>query len=102
MAQALERRDLALLHLLYFRPPAARQCSRLDEKLVDLAARFRGRLRLVIRHTDDCGNLFGGWVSGRCPTVLLVRDGRSVGQLVGDVPAPEIERLIRSALGPAT
>ena len=32
------------------------------------------------------------------PTVLFVRDGRSVAQLVGDLPAPELEQLLRAAL----
>src|SRR5262249_34147234 len=85
------------LHLLYFRPPQA-SCSTLDQKLDAIAARYRGQLRLVVKHTDECGHLFGGWVSGRSPTVLLVREGQSLGQLVGDLPASEIERLVRSAL----
>jgi thioredoxin-like negative regulator of GroEL len=97
MAQVHKRSELHLLHLLYFRPPQV-GCTALDDKLVDVATRYRGQLRLVIKHTDECGFLFGGWVSGRSPTVLLVRDGQSLGQLVGSVPAFEIERLVKSAL----
>jgi thioredoxin-like negative regulator of GroEL len=93
----VRRSEQQQLHLLYFRPPKA-QCTALDEKLVDVATRYRGQVRLVIKHTDECGHLFGGWVSGCSPTVLLVREGRSLGQLVGDLPAREIERLVQSAL----
>ncbi len=100
MAQVHRRSELHLLHLLYFRPPQAR-CTALDDKLVDVATRYRGQLRLVIKHTDECGQLFGGWVSGRSPTVLLVQDGQSLGQLVGDLPAYEIEQLVCSALARA-
>src|SRR5262249_22033183 len=85
------------LSLLYFRP---RDTSRtaLDEKLFDLAGRNRGRVRLVVHHSAERGELLGGWVSGDAPTVLFVRDGRCVAQLIGDLPLYEIEGLLRSSL----
>ena len=95
MAQLNRNRELSLLHLLYFRPTDAR-CTALDEKLFALAARHRGTVRLVVRHSDECGHLLGGWVSGEAPTVLFVRNGRTVAQMIGDLPAHEIERLLRS------
>ena len=97
MAQLQRNRELSLLHLLYFRPTNAR-CTALDESLFALAAQHRGALRLVVKHSDECGHLFGGWVSGTTPTVLFVRDGRTIAQLVGELPRHEIERLIRSSL----
>ncbi|MCW2630274.1 MAG: hypothetical protein JWR48_6996 [Mycobacterium sp.] len=89
--------ELALLHLLYYRPSNAR-CTALDAKLFDLAARHRGQLRLVVKHSDEGGYLFGGWVSGTSPTVLFVRNGETVAEMVGDLPAHEIDGLLRSAL----
>ena len=97
MAQLNRNRELSLLHLLYFRPTNA-QCTALDEKLYTLAARHRGALRLVVKHSDECGHLFGGWVSGKAPTVLFVRNGRTIAQFVGELPRHEIEQLLRSAL----
>jgi thioredoxin-like negative regulator of GroEL len=85
--------------ILYFRPSNPR-CTTLDGKLFEIASRRRGRARLVVKHTDECGYLFGGWVSGKSPTVLFVRDGRMVSQLVGDAPVQEIERLLEAALAP--
>jgi thioredoxin-like negative regulator of GroEL len=70
----------------------------LDGKLFDLARRHRGHLELVVRHSNECGNLFGGWVSGSAPTVLFVRDGQSVAEFIGDLPLNEIERLMTAAL----
>jgi thioredoxin-like negative regulator of GroEL len=87
--------------MLYFRPSHA-GCTLLDGRLFEIAARNRGRVRLVVKHTDESGSLFGGWVSGRAPTVLFVRDGRMVAQFVGDVPSLEIERLLRASLSPVT
>ena len=88
------------LSILYFRPTNP-SCTALDGKLFELASRNRREARLVVKHTDERGYLFGGWVSGRVPTVLFVRDGRMVAQFVGDLPAHEIERLLRSALLPS-
>jgi thioredoxin-like negative regulator of GroEL len=87
----------ATLRLLYFRPRAT-PCNALDEKLFDLATRYRDRCRLVVRHSDERGPLLGGWISGEAPTVLFVRNGQTVAQIVGDLPMHEIEfLLLRSA-----
>jgi thioredoxin-like negative regulator of GroEL len=97
MGLLLRNPELSQLHLLYFRPTEAR-CSALDEHLFELAARHRGAVRLVVKHSDERGYLFGGWVSGDAPTVLFVRNGQTVAQLVGQIPRHEIEQLLRSAL----
>jgi hypothetical protein len=86
-----------LLNVIYYRPTHA-GCTALDEKLFDIAARHRGELRLVVRHSDECGHLFGGWVSGRSPTVMFVRNGEMIAQLVGDLPRHELDLLTASAL----
>jgi hypothetical protein len=85
------------VNILYFRPTDPR-CTPLDGKLFELASRNRPRARLVVKHTDECGYLFGGWVSGRAPTVLFVRGDQTIAQMVGDLPTHEIEGLLRSAL----
>jgi hypothetical protein len=87
----------ANVSILYFRPTHLGYTP-LDGKLFELASRNRSRAKLVVKHTDESGYLFGGWVSGRAPTVLFVRDGEMVAQLVGDPPARDIERLLLSAL----
>ena len=97
MAQLDRLAERSLLHLIYFRPTDA-HCTALDELLFDLAAEHRGALRLVVRHSDERGHLFGGWVSGEAPTVLFVRNGRMIAQAVGELPRHELEALLRSAL----
>jgi thioredoxin-like negative regulator of GroEL len=97
MAQLQRQTDLTRLHLLYFRPEAA-GCTALDTTLFDLAAHHRHAVRLVVKHSDEEGALLGGWVSGSAPTVLFVRDGRTVAQFVGTPPRHEIEALLASAL----
>jgi hypothetical protein len=92
-----DNEQTALLNVIYYRPTHA-GCTPLDEKLFDVAAHHRGQLRLVVRHSNECGHLFGGWVSGRAPTVLFVRDGEMLAQMIGDLPRLEIERLVSSAL----
>ena len=87
--------------ILYFRPTNP-SCTALDGKLFEIASRNRPRARLIVKHSDECGYLFGGWVSGRLPTVLFVRDGRMLAQMVGDLPSHEIEQLLRSALRAGT
>ncbi len=93
----LDKQPTPDVSILYFRPDA-RPGTALDGKLFELASRNRARVRLVVRHTDESGYLFGGWVSGKVSTVLFVRDGEMVAELVGDVPAREIEQLLASVL----
>jgi thioredoxin-like negative regulator of GroEL len=87
----------APVELLYFRPTCA-GCTALDQALVDVAAAHRGHVRLIVKHSDECGYLFGGWVSGTSPTVLLIRDGVMVAEFVGTLPAREIDGLVRASL----
>jgi hypothetical protein len=87
----------SLLRLLYFRPGHSKATT-LDETLFDFAARHRDRVRLVVHHSEECGHLFGRWVDGRSPTVLFVRDGRAIADVVGDLPASELERIALAAL----
>ncbi len=44
--------------MLYFRPSNP-SCTALDGKLFEIASRNRSRARLVVKHTDECGYLFG-------------------------------------------
>jgi hypothetical protein len=96
MAQ-LKRLPEPKVSLLYFRPRDTSR-TRLDEKLFDLAGRNRGLVRLVVHHSAERGELLGGFVSGVAPTVLFVRDGSCIAQMIGDLPLYEIERLLRSSL----
>ncbi len=97
MARVRESPRHAVVDLLYFRPTRA-ECTAFDQALFDVAAAHRGRVRLVVKHSDESGYLFGGWVSGRCPTVLMVFDGAMLSEFVGELPAREIDCLVRSVL----
>jgi hypothetical protein len=87
----------SLLRMLYFRPDRA-SLGLLDEKVFDFAARHRDSVRLVVRHSDECGFLFGRWVDGRTPTVLFVRDGQALADIRGDAAAQDLERIAEAAL----
>jgi hypothetical protein len=97
MAQLKKNPELERLHVIYFRPTNS-ACAALDEKLRGLADRYRGRLQLVVKSASEPGYAFGGWISGRSPTTLFVRDGKLVAQMIGDLPAREIDNLALSAL----
>ena len=97
MARLNHAPNVSLVDMLYFRPTEA-SCTAFDAALFAVAAAYRGRVRLVVKHTDECGYLFGGWVSGASPTVLMVRDGVMLAELVGELPAREIECLVESSL----
>jgi hypothetical protein len=85
------------LRLVYFRPGDA-GCTALDRKVFDLAARYRARVELVVRHVYEAGEQLGAWVSERSPTLLFVRRDRAVAQAIGDLPRRELEALLDAAL----
>ena len=85
------------LALVYFRPsdPA---CAGIDDKLFDVVARYRDRVRLVVRHVDAARQWHGAWVSGRCPTIVFLVGDRLVAQMIGDLPRHELDQLVVRAL----
>ena len=97
MALLQRKPNPALLHLLYFRPENE-HCTTFDQKLFDLATRYRDDLQLVVKHGGERGSFLGAWVSGSSPTVLFVRQGRTIAQMVGDLPLYEIELLVRASI----
>jgi thioredoxin-like negative regulator of GroEL len=97
MARLQRKLEPPRVDLVYFRPLSG-SCTALDEKLFDLAAEHRGRIRLAVKHCDGPEQLFGCWISGTVPTVLFVRGGRVVAQMLGDLPRAEIEALLRASL----
>ena len=94
IAEASER---SILRVLYFRPHQVGY-TLLDERVFDFAARHRDCVRLVVRHSDERGHLFGRFVDGRSPTVLFVRDGRALADLVGVCAASQVDGVGEAAL----
>jgi hypothetical protein len=96
MGLSLRDQQRSLLRLFYFRTGDA-PCSTLDATLFDFAARHRDRVRLVVQHSIDNSDGFGRAVDNRHATVRLMRDGRLLAEMIGDVPAAELERLAQAA-----
>jgi hypothetical protein len=84
--------------IVYVRPLA--DARRFEERLETVARRFGERVQLVRARAADLGRLVHErlFVSVGAPNLVLLRAGRVVGRAVGDLPARDLERLVRDGI----
>lgn len=73
-------------------------CKQLKPILTDLAARYRGRARIVTLDVAESPVATQALRVVSMPTMVLVRDGREVGRLVGLRPARYVAGALDRAL----
>jgi thioredoxin 1 len=74
-------------------------CRALEPVVESLAKQHAGRLKVGKLNIDEHPRAPTRFEVRSVPTLLLFSGGRVVGQLVGAVPRPKIERLLDSSLG---
>jgi thioredoxin 1 len=73
-------------------------CRTLAPILAELAADYAGRVAIVAIDVDAQPELAQQYAVRSMPTMVLVRDGREVGRMVGTRPRPFIAGVIERAL----
>jgi thioredoxin 1 len=73
-------------------------CRALAPVVAQLAASYGGKLKVGQLDVDDCPRVATQFDVRSVPTLLLFKDGKVVGQLIGAVAKPKIEQLVRQAL----
>jgi thioredoxin 1 len=73
-------------------------CRTIAPHVDALAAAYAGRIRVATCDTDANGELVAKLDVRAMPTLLMFKDGRVVGQIVGAVPRAKIEALVTKAL----
>jgi len=69
-------------------------CKRLTPKVKELAEEFGAKLRVVKLDVDANPRTAAKFQVRAMPTLLLIKNGTVVGQLVGDQPKDKIKALI--------
>jgi len=73
-------------------------CRRLAPKVKELAEEFGAKLRVVKLDVDANPKVAAQMQVRAMPTLLVIKNGAVVGQLVGDQPKDKIKALITSAV----
>jgi thioredoxin 1 len=73
-------------------------CRRLAPKVKELAEEFGAKLRVVKVDTDANPRIAAQMQVRAMPTLLVIKNGAVVGQLVGDQPKEKIKTLIAQAV----
>ena len=73
-------------------------CKMIAPILDVIADEYKGRLRVVKLNIDENPKTPTQYDVRSIPTLLMFKDGKVVGQIVGAVPKPKIEDLIKKAL----
>ncbi len=73
-------------------------CRALAPLVAQLAQEYAGRVKMGKLNVDDCPRVATQLEVRSVPTLLLFKDGRVIGQLVGAAARPAIERLLEASL----
>ena len=73
-------------------------CRMIGPSLEDISKEMDGKLKIVKVNIDENPKTPTQYDVRSIPTLLLFKGGNVVGQLVGAVPRPKIEELIKKAL----
>jgi thioredoxin 1 len=84
--------------LVDFTAPVCPPCRALAPQLDALADAYAGRVRVGKCDVDVSHELAARFDVRAVPTLMLFREGRVVGQIVGLVPRAKIEALIAKAM----
>jgi thioredoxin len=87
--------------LVDFYAPWCGPCKMLAPFLEQLAGEFTGRIKFAKLNVDDAPELAGRYNITGVPTLILLRDGKTVEQIVG-LPSPRsLKAMLEKAAGPA-
>ena len=73
-------------------------CRAIAPVVEALAAEYQGKLKVGKVNIDEHPKTPTTYDVRSIPTLLLFKDGKVIGQIVGAVPRPKIEDLIKKAL----
>ena len=86
--------------LLFFTNARSGPARRMESLLAHLARKERSRLRIARIDAEAQPEWIERLQITQIPTLVLIKDRRSVGRLEGRVSAPQIERMISPHLEP--
>jgi len=76
--------------------PAGDEFQRFEARLAVVAARYADSVHVTLVSPGE-GNQLMWTRSSVLPTVVLIRNGRLVGEAIGDLPLRELDEVVRAA-----
>jgi thioredoxin 1 len=73
-------------------------CRAIAPVVEQLAGEYEGKVKVVKVNIDENPKTPTQYDVRSIPTLLMFKDGKVVGQIVGAVPKPKIEELVKKAL----
>ncbi len=95
LAATLDTGQLVLLDLW---APWCGPCRMVAPVLEKLAARYAGRLKVVKVNVDDNPGTARTYDASSIPTLVMIRDGKPVGRVIGAQPEPALVAQIEPLL----
>lgn len=86
--------------LVFFRSERSGPARRMESLLSHLERKERSRLRVVRVDVDERADLATRFKVESVPTLVLVKDKKAIGRIVGRASAPKIEAMLEPHLPP--
>ena len=87
--------------LIFFRSQESGPARRMDSLIAHLARKERSRLRVGVVDVDESPEVAKRFRVESVPTLVLVKERRTVARLEGRASAPKIDEMLEAHLGPA-
>jgi thioredoxin 1 len=84
--------------LVDFWAPRCGPCRVMTPVIVELAREYAGQVKMGKLDVDDCPRVPTQLAVRAIPTLILFKDGRVVGQIVGAASKPKIDALLKRGL----
>jgi thioredoxin 1 len=84
-----------------FWAPWCGPCKMVAPAVEELATEFVGKVRFAKMNTDDNMNTPMSYGIRGIPTMIIFKDGKEAGRIVGYMPKPELKKRLEAVLIPA-
>jgi thioredoxin 1 len=83
-----------------FWAPWCGPCRMVAPVVEELASEYVGKVRFVKMNTDENFNTAMSYGIRGIPTMIIFRDGKEAGRIVGFMPKPELKKRVDAVLAP--
>ena len=73
-------------------------CKKITPIIEELAKEYDGKIKVAKVNVDEAGSIAGNYGVMSIPTIILIKNGKAVGQIVGFVSKEQLKKKVDSII----